>query len=149
VKASEFIAEIERRHGVTLALHRGRLHVLGGALSRGARQAIASQRDSLIAYLAHDEDGDLRVPDPERFGLVKLEHGGYAHPDGDHMIAEILLDPERAAADARERQAQRDREAYALGASRPALPREQALDIRPGRYPGHFTFTLKRGRRYR
>jgi hypothetical protein len=109
--------------------------------------AIAAQRDSLIAFLAHVEDGELRVSDPERYGLVVLESGQYAHPDGDHVIDEILLDPERMAREAASRTAQRDREAYALGATRPALPRPQHVEIRPGRYPGHFTFTLERRHR--
>lgn len=160
MKTSRFVEQVETVYDCALVVQAGRLHVLTDApLPPHVRLGLAGHRDELVGWLAHRTDADLRIirahAELTHLGIVQLENGDWTHPDGDHVMDELiagLLNPDDALAATTARDKRARQEAHALGVSAPrdVFGRDlEDISLKPGRHPGHSTFCIERGKRYR
>ena len=144
------------QHGITFSLTAtGRLAVKGRPKPE-TRLLIGAHRDGIRALLQDKVDLPLTVLQTQEhlraMGAVQMDHGGWSHPMGDDHLEAILCGDitfEQADAATTARLAQAQRELHAFGVRPTTLAPGEDIQLRPGMYPGHYTFVIERGKKYR
>jgi hypothetical protein len=144
-------------YGVTLAVRDGRL-VVNGRPTHRTRLLIGAHRAALVSVLS-GHDVDLTTTRTPAFlasvGAVQLETGAWTHSLGDDHLEAILcgdvtFEDARAEASARDARARREAHAFGVSALRDVFGHQLAdAVVKAGRYPGHTTYVIEHGKRYR
>jgi hypothetical protein len=143
--ASRLLQHIES-WGLKLRARKGQL-VVQGRPTRSARMMIGAHKEALLSILA---GVDVKLTSRQTaarlrsMGLCQIDTGDWTHPRGDDVADAILcgeIDFETATEMARVREVARLREGLALGGTLLHVPPPETPILRPGRYPGHFTYT--------